>query len=334
MESTTEPGTTQVLVLNALTDVVGDSRDVLADSRSRTLIEEVFVETIDDPDAEEFRRAIRSLSDISVAEYRKREGIIDRVVDQVCESLTRRGVRIAFEHESTVEFTERQAALYSFMVSPSTDVIGGLGLSPDVEPAVNEGLELAEAGEFDRAAGRLDGVIDDGPTDGDLTTVQLLAGWTHLWAGDDPSAVDLADQVLEREGERWFAKALWIAATHTYVDQIRDGRLIVRVVLNWICDVPSGSSVDLDLRLEDGGESEWVDVDVDSGFYVLEEIAPRIAYRFRLEGTVDRFPELLGYYFGLATVYPEWHEIREIERTIHSGPETADPVERVSFRRR
>lgn len=333
MDLSTEPGTAQVIILNALVDVIEGTDDVIADAESRRVIEEAFAEAIDDPDAEEFRRVIRSLTDLSLAEYRERDEIVDRVLDRVGAHLTRQSIRIEFVHESSVEFTERQVALYSFLVSPSTDVIPELGLPTNVEPVVRRGIDAVVNRDFERAADRFESVLDREMTDEAVATVEVLAGWSRFWAGDDETATDLATRALERVGDRWHVKSLWIAATHTYANHFRDSRLVIRMILNWLLDIPEGSSIEIDLSLGSEEDPTWESVDPDSEFHVFDEIATRIGYRFRLTGSIDRFPQIPGYYFGVATLYPEWHEIREIERTVHSGPETADPVERVAFRR-
>lgn len=333
MGLSTERGTAHVLILNALIDVIDGTDDVIADARSRNVIEEAFAEAIDEPDAEEFRRVVRPLTTLSLAEYHEHDEIVDRVLDRVGAHLDSQSVRIVLDHQSSVEFTDRQVALYSFIVSPSIDVVPGLGFSPDIEPVVSDGVQSVAKRDYDHAADRFESIFDRDLTDEELATAEVLAGWAWFWAGDDETATDLANRALNRVGDRWHVKSLWIAVTHTYVDDFRDGRLVIRMILNWLCDLPGESSLGIDLSLRSEETPQWVTVDPDGGFHVFEELATRIRYRFRLQGSVDRFPELPGYYFGLATVYPEWHEIREIERIVHSGPETADPIEQVAFRR-
>lgn len=329
-DSATQVG--REVVLNALVDVHVEGYAFVADDDSRRIVDGAFERAVDPPKRAAVVSSLEDLADLSTGEFRGDHDRLYELADAVCAELDAAGVRAVFDHRACRRFDPRQVATYAFARSPGPDAIGGLDLPSAARSRALEGAELAADGAFERAADRFEGAVDVAGAGVWAPTLRALAGWSHLRAGDADRAALLADEALDLEWDAWDAKLLWMAATNVEVDRVVAGEVDVGVVLRWTA--PRTDPDDLTVRTglaDPDGEVEWTDRETGAGWVLLEAIAPETWVGFRIETPVGAFAGMEAYFLGPATVDTEWGELKEIERVLLSGPETADPIETVTF---
>ena len=339
-EGTREGGTrsdaaTQVgreVVLNALVDVHVEGYAFVADDASRRIVDAAFERAVEPANRAAYVRHIEELADLSTGEFRGDHDRLYDLADAVCAELDAAGIRAVFDHRACRRFDSRQVATYAFARSPGPEALEGLDLPSPARSAALEGADLAADGAFDRAADRFESAVDAAGAGPWAPTLRSLAGWSLLFAGDADRAALLADEALDLEWDAWDAKMLWMAATNVEVDRVVAGEVDVGVVLRWIAPRtdPDELTVRTGLAVPDG-EIEWTDRETAAGWVLLEAIAPETWVGFRIETPVGGFAGMEAYYLGPATFDTEWGELKEIERVLLSGPETADPIETVRF---
>lgn len=320
------------VVLNALVDVHVGDYDFVADDESRRIVDDAFDRAIQTRERTAFVRSFEALADLTTGEFRGDHDRLYELADAVCVELDDDGVRAVFDHRAYRRFDPRQVAAYNFARSPGPEALEGLDLPSMAHPAVLEGADLAAGGSFERAADRFEAATDAAGAGPWAPTLRALAGWSHLWAGDADRAAMLADEALDLEWDAWDSKLLWVAATNVEVDRVVAGEVGVGVVLRWTA--PRTDPDDLTVRTglaDPDGEIEWTDRETGVGWIIIESIAPETWVGFRIETPVGAFAGMEAYYLGSATFDTEWEELKEIERVLLSGPETADPIETVAF---
>lgn len=339
----------RIVVVNALVDLLVHDAGVLTTEESRSILAEAYEAATDEATREAFERALGELSELDRAETAERSPIVDETVDGVIDVLAERAVVVEVTHQSETEFLPRRAAVYSFLRTRALPPASAFAFSGAIRDEVDRGVECASEGAFEDAAAAFETALDGldveaggaDPGEGDepeapddeTVALQLLAGWSYFWAGETRKATYYADRALTDDWNTWEAKLLWIAATHYRADEIREGTLATVALVKWLTDVPTGGELSLEVGFDDGDGVTWESVSTDRTFAILDRVGRRTLLRFHLTGSVDAFPFLYGYYVGVGTVSVEWDEIKQIERVLHSGPVSADPVEGIELRR-
>lgn len=323
-----------LVVLNALRDLIDGRGGLLADDTSTAVLTEAYQRVTEPAQREAIERAFEELSGVERGEVRPANDRVSELTDAVLMELEREGVDVTFVHETGVEFTPRQVGTYAFARDPSVEAVEHLSLPDSVRRVVHDGAEQAAEGAFERAAERFEQALETVGTGEGMASIRLLAGWAHFWDGADDVAADLADEVLDLEGDVWEAKLLWIASTHERADRFRDGELDVGLVLNWISLIPEGGTLTVETAIEgDPGEASWAPLETDANWGLIERVGTTTRIRFTFSSPLPGFPRMDGYFLAVATMTVGAHELGEIERVLLTGPETADSLERVTFSR-
>lgn len=325
----------EVLVVNALSDVVLGERGVLDDDESRAIVADSYERAVSADRRDAFEAEIGSLAGLTEGESVETSDDFDVVVEEVLSDLERKGVRSVVDHRSRIEFPPRAVGVYNFLQSADPDVVTDFSLPSAVRSTVRDGLERAAEDEFDGAIDSLESALATvrGKTDLEDApiTVRILLGWAYFWAGDRAAAADIADEALTLCSDCWDAKLLWISATHQR--EVRRGTFDVGLFLKWLSSVPEDGSLDVWVATE-ADETEWQGLSSPSeysDYAVLDRLGTETWIRFRLEGPLPTVPKLFAYHLGVGTIDHRKRAVEETERVLRTGPMADDVTERLSF---
>jgi hypothetical protein len=313
------------VLLNALADVAGDERRVLADDASVGIIERAVTDVTAPEERERFRAVLGRLRSTGETDGDSRAAV-ETVVDAVRERLTAAGARVTVDHEVPIPAGPVETAVYDFTMNMDATALAGLDLPAAIRERIETGARLSGQGDFEAAAEAFTRAADEAETGDGSVTARTLAAWAHHWAGDDHAAIDFVEEALHLHTDAWLPTLAGFSAdpdpAFARPDQFRDGKYAAMAALRYTVDTPGSTSLTpfLARRTDDGEIGSWVELDGTDECTPIHRLGSDPVLRLRLTGDVPAFPAIHSYYVGLGIVDLEVTELREVYRLLVNGP--------------
>lgn len=313
------------VLLNALADVAGEERRILADEASADLVRQALTDATSAEQRERFHAVLGRLGTDGATDGESR-AVVQAVVDAVRERLTAAGTRITVDHEVPIPADPVETAVYDFTMNADATALIGLDLPEAITDLIERGARLCEAGEFEAAAEAFTRATDEAKTGDGSVTARTLTAWAHHWAGDDHAAIDFVEEALHLHTDAWLPTLAGFSAdpdpAFARPEQFRDGKYAAMAALRYTVDTPDGTSLTpfLARRDDDGAIDSWVELQGTDECTPIHRLGAEPVLRLRLTGEVPAFPAIHSYYVGLGIVDLEVNELREVYRLLVNGP--------------
>lgn len=327
----------RTLVLNALLALFdspsSQGPDFLADDASRRVLRDAYHAATTAAERDRFQRtATRARRTDALTE----EGAVEQlreVTTAVIVELDDRDVTALVDHRAQLSLAGRDAHLSTFGNGKDPGVLDRLEFPSAIAQHVDSGGECVREGEFSRAAEAFERAVTEHSAPGATIATRILAAQANHWSERDDRAIDFVEEALHLDTDAWSARLIGLAAGHRYPDRFRRGKLSAQAFLRYTIDTPADSGVRPQVGFGTPSARTWHDLDGTAKCYPIERLEPKTWVRLRLRGTFPAFPAVHGYYVGLGVIDCEVFEVRDVERVLVSGPQTASSTETLRLER-
>jgi tetratricopeptide (TPR) repeat protein len=326
MSSSGSEGLSRTLVLNGLHDLRGDAT-VLADDASREKLEAAFEDALHVAERDRFEAEIDDALSGELDEGA--EDFIQSCAEDVLAALVEADVSVTLTHDARLSVSEREAAVYSFMLSSEPDALESLDTDADASEQIDEGAEAVAAGQYERAIEAFESAVSVSSGGDGALAARVLAGHACHLAGRDEDAMHYVEEALHLDTGCRTAKLVGYAADHRYPEKFRSRKLGARLFFRWSAGVPDVGDVSVAVGPADG---ETAPLEGSEQCKPLPRLWPETTVRVEVSGELPALPAVESYYVASGVADLEVYEARSVEEVVLSGPTDAAATELVRFR--
>jgi hypothetical protein len=174
--------------------------------------------------------------------------------------------------------------------------------------------------------------IDSSTNPTEKVVSKIMAGWGHFQLGDDETALELVDDVLELDEDAWVANIVGASVEKNEDEAIRSGGKSVGILLRWVANGTENTSIQAEIGdSRNENEIKWSEVEHLEGHGFLDQVYPETSLKFTLRGKLPDFPSFQAYYLAIGLYNKQMDYIEDIYLRLGTGPNRPDTVESISI---
>jgi hypothetical protein len=324
-------GLSRTLVLNGLVDLCGGPA-VLDDEDSRATLRAAFDAALHVAERDKFERLVADEDPEALDEEGQR--FLTTCAAEVLDELVDREVTATLLHDAPLTVSDREAALYSFLVTHDPSALDALAVGDDVRAHLDAGATAVADEAFGEAATAFEDAVTESAGGDGAIAARVLAAYACHRDERDEAAMDYVEEALHLETRAWTAKLVGYAASHRFPEKFRTGKLGGRVFFRWSAEVPDVGDVLVAVGPAGSDGDAFPDptpIEGSDQCRPFERLWPETTVRVAVSGTLPEVPSVDSYYVATGVADLEVFEARTVEEVLLSGPMGDDATERVRF---